>query len=80
MTTDLSSAGIQRLLEIWSNAGRNPHAFHGTAAAVFPDLLRRIEALEEALSAIIDRSNNREMGTSKVADMRDIALKALEAP
>ncbi|QIG74537.1 hypothetical protein EVC10_029 [Rhizobium phage RHph_Y25] len=37
----------------------------------------RIEALEAALSAIIARSTNGELGSSKVVDMRNIAMNAL---
>lgn len=41
------------------------------------DLVQEIDGLRAAIQAIIDRSNNREMGTGKVPDMRDIAVKAL---
>jgi hypothetical protein len=41
------------------------------------DLVQEIDGLRAAMHAIIDRSNNREMGTGKVPDMREIAVKAL---
>lgn len=41
-------------------------------------LARESVAAAVALQAIIDRSNNGERGTSKVADMRDIAVRAIE--
>jgi hypothetical protein len=42
-----------------------------------PDSSR--EAVRGALESIIERSNNGELGTSKVADMRRLALAALNA-
>ncbi|GKX34874.1 MAG: hypothetical protein MnENMB40S_24920 [Rhizobiaceae bacterium MnEN-MB40S] len=38
----------------------------------------RIEHLVAALKAIVDRSHNGELGTSKVIDMRKIAQAALK--
>lgn len=38
----------------------------------------KIALMENALRAIIDRSNNGELGSSKVIDMRKIAEKALK--
>lgn len=87
MTTDLSPSGIQRLLEICDtrisgsditvSGGIEDLNFIAEARTALPEALRRIAALEEALTAIIDRSNNRELGTGKVPDMREIAIKAL---
>ena len=37
-----------------------------------------IERLEQALKDIVKRSNTDKIGTAKVIDMRNIALKALE--
>lgn len=37
-----------------------------------------VQRLEEALEAIIERSHNGELGSSKVIDMRKIAEKALK--
>lgn len=56
---------------------RDDAAFFSAARTALPDALRRISALEEAMKAIIDRSNNRELGTGKVPDMREIAVRAL---
>lgn len=55
-------------------------ALPGQAAKVESDLSsarEEIAGLQAAMRAIIDRSNNREMGTGKVPDMREIAANAL---
>ena len=50
----------------------------GLIAPAIVEFEKFSDATRSALTAIIDRSHTEELGTSKVRDMREIVVKALE--